>query len=60
MASIVPVRIFDHERALIHESVSNLNHLRIKVVGLVWDTACKIYQIQGGVSGIWLKNRWEP
>lgn len=52
MEDIALVRIFDHERALIHEAVSNLNDLRIKIVRLFGDTACKIYQIQGGSSGM--------
>ncbi len=52
MEGIALVRIFDHERALIHEAVSNLHDLRIKIVRLFGDTACKIYQIQGGGSGM--------
>ncbi len=51
MEGIALVRILDYERALIHEAVSN-NDLRIKIVRLFGDTACKSYQIQGGGSGM--------
>ncbi len=52
MEGIALVRVFDHERALIHEAVSNLHDLRIKIVRLFGDTTCKIYQTQGGCSGM--------
>ncbi len=52
MEGIAFVRIFDHERALIHETVSNLNDLRIRIVRLFGDTACKIYQIEHRGSGM--------
>jgi hypothetical protein len=46
MEGVALVRIFDHQRALIHEAVSNLNDVRIKIIRLFGDTACKIYQIE--------------
>ncbi len=45
MEGMAIVRIFDHERSLIHEAISNLNHLSIKIIQLFGDTACKIYQV---------------
>ncbi len=52
MEGIAIVRVFDHERSLIHEAVSNLNHLRIKIIQLFGGTACKIYQIPEKNSGM--------
>ncbi len=52
MEGIAIVRVFDHERSLIHEAFSNLNHLRIKIIQLFRDTACKIYQIPEKNSGM--------
>ncbi len=52
MEGIALVRIFDHQRTLIHEAVSNLNQLRIQIIQLFGDTACKIYQIPEKNSGM--------
>ncbi|KAG0323184.1 hypothetical protein BGZ97_012342 [Linnemannia gamsii] len=48
MEGVALVRLFDHERTLIHEAISNLHELRIKIVRLFGQTACKIYQIETG------------
>jgi transposase len=50
MEGIALARIFDHTKTLIHQTVSNLSELRIKIIRLFGNAACKIYglALEGG------------
>jgi transposase len=52
MEGIASVRIFDHDRTLVHEVVSNLNDLRLKIIRLFGKTACLIYRVAGASGGM--------
>ncbi|BBO59034.1 hypothetical protein [Mycoavidus sp. B2-EB] len=58
MEGIALVRIFNHQHALIHEAVSNLNDIRIKIIRLFGHTACKpgaFHQLEYPAQGSFAK-----